>query len=327
MQSAVIERFGNPAEVVQAAERPQPQPGPGEALVRMRLSPIHNHDLAIVRGVYGYKPPLPAIPGTEAVGVIEALGEGVKGLAVGQRVAVAGAQGTWATHFSCAAAKLVPVPEALPDEAACQLLAMPLSALMLLEDMKLSAGQWFAQNAANGAVGKALAALAAQRGIHSVNLVRRDEAVAELAQAGVAGGISTAADDWKAGVKALTGGAPILRAIDSIGGKAAQQLLGLLAENGELIIFGSLSFQPLELSGGDLVFKQAIVKGYWASKRSAATPPAEMARMIGELTRAVMTGQLKLPVGGVCGLDQAAAAMAAAEQPGRAGKVLLKGAA
>lgn len=325
MHSVVIERFGQPAEVVQAAERPLPQPGPGEALVRMRLSPIHNHDLAIVRGVYGYKPPLPAIPGTEAVGVVEALGEGVRGLAIGQRVATAGAQGTWASHFCCAAAKLVPVPDALPDEAACQLLAMPLSALMLLEDMKLRAGQWFAQNAANGAVGKALAALAAQRGIHSVNLVRRDEAVGEMAEAGVAGAVSTAAADWKAQVKALTGGAPIVRAIDSIGGEAAQQLLGLLADNGELIIFGSLSFQPLALSGGDLIFKQAVVKGYWASKRSAATPPEDMARMIGELARAVLGGQLKLPVGGVFGLDQAAAAMAAAEQPGRAGKVLLRG--
>lgn len=325
MQSVLIEAFGNPAEVVHTADRPLPQPGPGEALVRMRLSPIHNHDLAILRGVYGYKPPLPAIPGTEAVGVIEALGEGVKGLQVGQRVATASAQNTWATHFCSAAAKLVPVPDALPDEAACQLLAMPLSALMLLEDMKLTAGQWFAQNAANGAVGKALAALAAARGIHSVNLVRRAEALAELAQAGVAGGIHTGADDWKAQVKALTGGAPIDRAIDSIGGKAAQQLMGLLAENGELFIFGSLSFQPLELNGGDLIFKQAVAKGYWASKRFAATPPAELARMIGELTRAVLGGQLKLPVGGVYGLDQAAAAMAAAEQPGRAGKVLLRG--
>jgi NADPH:quinone reductase-like Zn-dependent oxidoreductase len=114
MQSVVIERFGHPAEVVQAGERPRPEPGPGEALVRMRLSPIHNHDLAIVRGVYGYKPPLPAIPGTEALGVVEALGEGVRGLAVGQRVAVAGAQGTWAPTFAALRASWCRSPTRCP---------------------------------------------------------------------------------------------------------------------------------------------------------------------------------------------------------------------
>jgi NADPH2:quinone reductase len=133
MQCALIEGFGNPAEVVAPAERPLPEPGAGEARVRMTLSPIHNHDLAIVRGVYGYRPSLPAVPGTEAVGVVDGLGDGVQGLRIGQRVATASTNGVWAEHFIATAAKLVPVPDALPDEAACQLLAMPLSALMLLE--------------------------------------------------------------------------------------------------------------------------------------------------------------------------------------------------
>jgi NADPH:quinone reductase-like Zn-dependent oxidoreductase len=115
-------------------------PGPGEARVRMLLSPIHNHDLAIVRGVYGYKPALPAVPGTEALGIVDALGEGVQGLRVGQRVATASAQAAWADCFVSPAAKLVPVPDALPDEAACQLLAMFLSALMLLHDLNLQPG-------------------------------------------------------------------------------------------------------------------------------------------------------------------------------------------
>ncbi|HSV44183.1 MAG TPA: zinc-binding dehydrogenase [Ramlibacter sp.] len=326
MQSVVIDRFGEPADVVQPGERPLPVPGPGEARVRMLLSPIHNHDLAIVRGVYGYKPALPAVPGTEALGIVDAVGEGVRNVKLGQRVASAAAQAAWAEYFISPAAKLVPVPDALPDEAACQLLAMPLSALMLLEDMKLQPGQWIVQNAANGAVGKVLATLAAARGIGVVNLVRRESALADLAAAGIAHGVSTDGAGWQDRVKALTGGAPIVRAIESIGGEAAQQVMALLAENGELISFGSLTFKPLVISGGDLIFKQAVVRGYWASKRLAATPPAELARMIGELAGQVASGVLKLPVGGVFGLADAAAAMAAAEQIGRTGKVLLRGA-
>ena len=72
------------------AESPEPVPGKGEVLIRTVLSPIHNHDLWTVHGSYGYKPELPAIGGTEAVGVVESAGEGVDAGLVGKRVAVAG---------------------------------------------------------------------------------------------------------------------------------------------------------------------------------------------------------------------------------------------
>jgi len=326
MRCVNIERFGHPAEVVSSAERPLPEPGPGEVRVRMTLAPIHNHDLAIVRGVYGYRPALPAVPGTEALGRVDALGEGVTHLKPGQRVATASTNGTWAEYFIASAAKLVPVPDALPDEAACQLLAMPLSALMLLEDLKLEPGQWMVQNAANGAVGKTLATLAQLRGIDVVNLVRRDAALADLEAAGLTRGISTEQAGWQKQVTELTGGAPILRAVESIGGEAAQQLMSVLGENGELVSFGSLTFKPLVIGAENLIFKQTVVKGYWASKRLAATPPKELARMIGELAGLAASGALRLPVDAVFGLDQAAEAMSTAERTGRSGKVLLRGA-
>jgi NADPH:quinone reductase-like Zn-dependent oxidoreductase len=325
MRCVNIERFGNPAEVVATAERPLPEPGPGQVRVRMLLSPIHNHDLAIVRGVYGYRPPLPAVPGTEALGRIDALGEGVSGLQLGQRVATASGTSTWAECFVAPAAKLVPLPDALPDEAACQLLAMPLSALMLLEDLEIEPGQWLVQDAANGAVGKTLFTLARLRGVHVVNLVRRDAALAELEAAGIDNGVSTEQAGWQQRVAAVTGGAPIVRAVESIGGEAAQQLMGLLADNGELVSFGSLTFKPLVIGAEHLVFKQTVVKGYWASKRLAATPPKELARMIGELAGLAAAGTLRLTVDAAFGLDEAAAAMAAAERPGRSGKVVLRG--
>jgi len=325
MRCVSIDRFGNPADVVSPADRATPIPGPGEVRVRMTLSPIHNHDLAIVRGVYGYRPSLPAVPGTEAVGCVEALGEGVRGLQPGQRVATASTNGVWAECFVAPAAKLVPVPDAVPDDVACQLLAMPLSALMLLEDLRLEPGQWLVQNAANGAVGKTLATLESTRGIHVVNLVRRDAALADLASAGIGHGVSTEQPGWQQRVAALTGVAPIVRAVESIGGEAAQQLMSLLADNGELVSFGSLTFKPLVIGAEHLIFKQTTVKGYWASKRLAATPPAELARMIGELARGVASRTLTLPVDAVFDMQECSQAMAAAERVGRVGKVLLRG--
>src|SRR6476659_10045496 len=86
MRALIHTAFGDPAEVLEVAERPLPEPGPGQVRVRTLLSPIHNHDLWTIRGTYGFKPELPAASGTEAVGVVDALGEGVEGLRVGQRV-------------------------------------------------------------------------------------------------------------------------------------------------------------------------------------------------------------------------------------------------
>ena len=107
-------------------------PAPARSASGSLLSPIHNHDLWTVRGTYGFKPELPAQAGTEALGVVDALGDGVDQLTVGQRVVTGGTFGVWAEYFVARAAGLIPVPEALPDEAAAQLVSMPFSAISLL---------------------------------------------------------------------------------------------------------------------------------------------------------------------------------------------------
>ncbi|KAG1239864.1 hypothetical protein G6F68_018218 [Rhizopus microsporus] len=80
---------------------------------------------------------------------------------------------------------VIPMPDAIADEMAAQLIAMPLSALMLLEFLHVEPGQWIVQNTANGAVGKSLAMLARARGVHVANLVRNADAVAQLQALGI----------------------------------------------------------------------------------------------------------------------------------------------
>ena len=324
MKSAIHATFGEPTEVLVFGESAMPQPGSSQVRIKTILSPIHNHDLWTVRGSYGYKPELPAIGGTEAVGIIDALGEGVTGLTIGKRVAVASVHGTWAEYFLAPAAGLVPVPDAISDGAAAQLIAMPFSAIALLEYLEVKSGDWIIQNTANGAVGKTLAMLAAARGINIVNLVRRDAGIEELAAVGISNAVSTAINGWQNRVREITKGAAIRAAVDSIGGKASGELLSLLGDNGLLVSFGTMAGEPMALSSGDLIFKQAVVKGFWGSKISAAMPGATKARLIGELLRLVSGGELKLPVEAVFGLDQIADAVTASLSPGRAGKVLLK---
>ena len=148
MRCVVYNSFGVPGEVLHPADRPVPDPGPGEIRVRMVLSPVHNHDLWTIRGEYGVKPALPAIGGTEALGIVDKLGEGLTTPAVGQRVTTGSAAGTWAEYFLARAATVIPVPDAISDDVACQLAAMPLSAMMALEELGMQPGQWMIQNAA-----------------------------------------------------------------------------------------------------------------------------------------------------------------------------------
>ncbi|MBB3950176.1 alcohol dehydrogenase catalytic domain-containing protein [Aureimonas jatrophae] len=190
MRSLVFDRFGDPAEVLSLSEREPPAPGPGEARLRMVLSPIHNHDLMTIAGTYGHKPPLPAVGGTEALGIVEALGDGVDHLRVGQRV-TGGARQTWADRYLVDARQARPVPDAIADETACQLIAMPLSARMLLATLGLGRGDWLVQNSANGAVGRLVSRFAAEQGINVLGLVRRDAAVDELAAVGITRVVST----------------------------------------------------------------------------------------------------------------------------------------
>lgn len=324
MRSALYREFGEPADVLVAADRPVPEPAAGQVRIRTVLAPIHNHDVWTIRGEYGYRPKLPAIGGSEGLGVIEALGEGVEGLAVGQRVNAASGHGTWAECFVASADMAIPMPEAIPDEVAAQLIAMPLSALMLLEFLQVEPGQWIVQNAANGAVGKTLAMLAAARGIPVLSLVRRDAAVEALASLGIDHVVSTEGSDWKQRAKAILGDAGARAAVDSVGGQASADLLALLGQDGVLVSFGAMGGEAMAIPPGEMIFKHATVKGFWGSKVSRGMAPADRRRLVGELIQRAAAGELVLPVDAIFDLADAAQAAAASLRPGRGGKVMLR---
>ncbi|MBB2956713.1 zinc-binding dehydrogenase [Pseudoclavibacter helvolus] len=324
MRTITHTTFGEPQDVLTVEEHELPQPGAGQVRLRILLSPIHNHDLWTVRGTYGFKPELPARAGTEAVGVVDALGPDVEGLEVGQRVATGGSFGAWAEYVTTPAAGLIPVPDSVSDEAAAQLVAMPFSAISLLESLHLEAGDWLVQNAANGAVGRMVAQLAGARGVNVIGLVRRAEGVEELRSQGIERVVATSVDGWRDEVAALTGGAPIKVGVESVGGKSAGEVLSLLAENGELVVFGAMASPTLELSSGDVIFKQATVRGFWGSKVSQSIDAGLKQRLFGELLQHIGSGQLTLPVAGVFPFEQITDAVEASMTAGRVGKVLLR---
>ena len=324
MRSATYDHFGKPTEVLSLGDSPIPEPKANEVRVKTVLASIHNHDLLTIRGKYGFKPEMPAIGGSEAVGIIDAVGSDVKDLKVGQRIAAASVQATWAEYFVAPEHMIFPIPESLDDEMAAQLIAMPLSALMLLEFLDAQSGQWIIHNAANGAVGKSLAMLAAARGVKTINVVRSQDAIKELEAIGVKNNINTEDDDWKEQVKAILGEEKISAAVDSVGGEDSGALLSLLGHGGVFAVFGAMSGKPMVLNPTDMIFKQAILKGFWGSKLSQEMSVKNKQRLVDELIDRAVNGKLNLPTEATFDLADITQAVDGKLQKEKSGKVLLK---
>lgn len=322
MLKLAYSQFGNPAAVVHPAEAGVPEPGAGEVRLRMVRSPIHNHDLATIRGIYGVRPQLPATGGSELLGVVDAVGPNVSGIAQGARVACT-TRGAWAQYVLAPASSLVPVPEAVPDNEAAQLISMPLSAMVLLDDLRVRAGDWIVQNAANGAVARIVDAEARSRGINVIGLVRSEETAQQLREFGAQHVVVTQGD-WPKRVREVTGGAPVVRAIDSVAGSGTLELQRLLGEGGELIVFGALSGEAMRLDPGLMIERQLIVRGFWMT--ALGKHPDGGARLAKAMQRVVELAarrELPLAVAGEYALTDVRDALIAAESPGRNGKVLL----
>jgi NADPH:quinone reductase-like Zn-dependent oxidoreductase len=323
MKALTYSQFGEPLDVLALGEVPSPQPRAGEVRLRVLRSPIHNHDLATIRGIYGYRPTLPTVAGSEVLGVVEALGEGVTGLKEGMRVA-GGARGAWAQEAILPAGAAMPIPDAIDDDRAVQLMAMPMSAVVLFDDLHVEPGAWIAQNAANGAVGRILMRIAQAHGVNIANFVRRDDAAADLKSHGAKHVFVTEREGWEEEAMALTGGAGFTRIVDSVTGPFSLIMQRMLAKNGELIVFGGLSAGAMKLNPGRMISHELVVRGFWVTSWMARSSAADRAKAMGTVLELAMKNELPLPVGGVFSLEQATEALKAAETPGRAGKMLFR---
>jgi NADPH:quinone reductase-like Zn-dependent oxidoreductase len=330
MRAVVFEHFGNPHDVLAVRDVPMaPAPQAGEARVRMRMSPINPSDLMTVRALYGRLPDLPATPGFEGVGVVDAVGSGwlakLRGIRPGRRVAVLNGQGgNWQEFVTLSARQLVPVPDDLPDEQVAAFFVNPATALVMTQRvLQVARGSWLLQTAGGSALGHMVIRLGKHFGFRTINLVRRRELTNELKQVGADEVLSTAEDAILQRVREITGGTMVPYAIDCVGGPGVVDLIGCLAPQGRLLVYGTLSGEKVPLDTRTLMVGQRAIEGFWLSewvKRQNAFRMLGLFRQIIALMRA---GVLTTPVAATYTLDQLPQAIERAEQSARGGKVLL----
>ncbi|WP_137972314.1 zinc-dependent alcohol dehydrogenase family protein [Pseudomonas sp. F(2018)] len=311
-----------PQDVIEAVELQLPPLPAGQALVKVLAAPINPSDVLTLTGEYGMLPPLPAIGGNEGVGRVEALGEGVSNVKVGQTVLLPVGIGTWVTHLHAPAAKLIPLPDADPQQLAMMTINPPTASLLLSEFVDLKPGDWVIQNAANSGVGGYLIQLAKLRGFKTINVVRREAAVAGVK---AEGGDVVLLDgpDLHKRVREATGGAPVMLGIDAVGGAATDHVAACLSEGGTLVNYGLMSGEPCQVSAASFVFRDVTLRGFWLAKWFQKASQADQFRVFGELTQLIASGKLKARVAATYDISQIKEAIAAAAAGERDGKILI----
>lgn len=323
-KAIVYEAHGKPEEVLRLEELALPAVGANEALVRILAAPINPADLNQIEGKYPIRFPLPATPGFEGAGIVEAVGRGVQDLAVGAQVILPHDLGTWREKVVVAAEKLTVVPNDIAPEQAAMLKINPITAWRMLHDfVRLETGDWVIQNAANSAVGRAVIVLCRELGFRTVNVVRREELIDELRAAG-GDVVLLDNDELREAVAAATDKAPIRLALNAVGGESALRLAKIGAPEATIVTFGAMGLQPVRIPNGLLIFKNLHFTGFWVNKwyerASAEERRATFAPLI-DLTR---RGLLETKVERAYSLGDFREAVARAGEGKRSGKVIFR---
>jgi len=318
MNAIHLTAYGNPAQNLQMVEVPEPNaPSTGEALVRMEYAPVDYSDLLLANGVYFLNPQLPSVIGGEGAGIVEALGPGVTGVKVGDRVTIPFRTFTWAQQVLAPVDGLFVVPPAIDAKTASMLNINPTTAVLLLDGfVKLKPGDWIVLNATNSQVARCIIAIAKSRDLKVVGIVRRPELIPELEALGV-DFVGVESPELSKTIQSATGGRPILLGLDAVGGPAAATIAGALSPGAHFVSFAWLSGLPIHLPQGDLIGKRLSIHGFWMYYEEFLP---KIRTALAEGTQVVAAGKLSLPITATYNPSQIREAI---EDYQRGGKVLL----
>ena len=323
IQARYEQRGEEPHTLIKPVELDIPELAENQVLVEVLAAPINPSDLLTLTGDYGVLPDLPAVGGNEGVGRVAKVGSGVDQPAVGQIVLLPTGSGTWASHLIAAASELIALPgQADPQQLAMLTINPPTASLLLSDFVDLEAGDWVVQNAANSAVGGYLIQLAADRGLKTVNVVRRDSAVDAVKKLG-GDVVLVDGPDLDQQVKAATGKAKIRLGIDAVGGEATERLASCLAPGGSVVNYGMMSGEACQLSSAHLIFRGIRLTGFWLASWFRKASKEEQMTLFGDLIGKIAAGKLKAPIARTFPVEKISDAVLAASQGERDGKILI----
>lgn len=320
MRALVCETLG-PVNSHRVQEIPDPVPGKRQVAVRVHACGVNFADTLIVQGKYQERPELPFVPGSEVAGEVIALGEGVKGIALGQRVMALTSVGGFAEIALAAADTLIPLPDGIDfTDAAAFTVAYGTSHVALETRAQLKAGETLIINGASGGVGLTALEIGKMMGATVIGLASTEEKRALVAERGADHVFDVADPDLRDKVKAL-GGADV--GYDVVGGDAFNTMLRCMKFEGRLLTVGFASSEIPQVPANLLLVKNISVVGvYWGSY--ARNNPSVLMKSLVQLTQWLKEGQLRPHVSAVYSLDEATKGLEALVNRQSVGKVVIK---
>ncbi len=323
MKQVLIDSYGPPWEVARCAEVPDVgEPGPDEVVFDVLAFPINPADMSFCRGGYRLKPPLPATPGAECVGRVVAVGAAVRHVTQGDLV-INLQRENWTQRRRVKGDDAIPLLPGIDLKQAAMVRINPPTAQLLLSDfVELKAGDWVIQNVANSAVGRLLIVLAKQRGLRTINVVRRADLAGELKALG-ADIVIVDGDDLAARIAAVTDNAKIKLGVEAIGGAATGRLVDSVATDATVVHYGSMSGEDPRIARSNFVYRGVHLTGFMLGRGLAKRSPEKIRAIYADLAGQVMAGTLSAPVDTVYPIEKIKEALAHADKGGRNGKILV----
>ena len=315
-------RVDGPRVVLEAGESPVPVAGPGQVLVKMHAAALNRGEL-IPGGLAKGSAPKPA--GAEGAGEITALGEGVTGLQVGQRV-MGRCNGAFAEYAVMNVGEVIPVPPGLTMEEAA---AVPLTFLvvhdMLVTQGHLQAGGWLLITGVTSGVGVAALQAAKAMGAKVIGTSGSPEKLARLAALGLDLGIPTRAPDFLAAVMGATGDRGVDLVVNTVGGTVFAECVRCLAFEGRLATVGYVDHSlSAEIDLQALHAKRLCLFGVSNKLRSAAQKAAGVPAFVADWMPAIADGRIRPVIDHVFPFDELLAAQACMEENRHVGKIVVK---
>lgn len=278
---------------LQWTQLPTPTPGPGQVLLEVKAASLNFPDLLIVQNKYQMKPELPFVPGSEYAGVVQAVGEGVSHLAVGQRVACLSGTGGFGTHTLAPAALCMPLPDGFSFvDAAAFIMTYATSHHALIDRGQLRAGETVLVLGAAGGVGTAAIQIAKAAGAKVIAAASTDEKCALCTTLGADATINYTTQNLREALKAITEGKGPDVVYDPVGGELTEQAFRSIAWRGRHLVVGfangAIPNLPLNLA----LLKGASVMGvFWGE--FAKREPQNNAACLMQLAAWYMEGRIK----------------------------------
>ncbi|MBC7520978.1 MAG: NADPH:quinone oxidoreductase family protein [Sandarakinorhabdus sp.] len=322
MKAVLCVEHGPPEKLV-VADIAAPEPGRGQVRVRVHAAGVNFPDTLIIQNLYQFKPALPFSPGGEAAGVVDALGEGVTDIAIGDRVVAMTGSGCFAEQVVAGRDQIVPIPADMPfDVASGFTMTYGTSHHALKQRARLQPGETLLVLGAAGGVGLTAVELGKLMGANVIAAASSDEKLALCREYGADEVINYATEDLKERVKALTGGRGVDVIYDPVGDRFAEPAFRSIAWNGRYLVVGfaggAIPSLPLNLP---LIKGASIVGVFWGAFTRAE--PAVHRDNMAELLAWYRAGKLRPHVSKHFTLDEGPAAIRWMMDRKATGKVVL----